>query len=67
MAKQVELHLHGDGACRLETLRDLARQYKRPFPHDDLKKFTPCVCLPNEVGNLTEFLKVFDAIVDILR
>ena len=65
--KQVELHLHGDGACRLETLRDLARQYQRPYPYDDLQKFKSCVCITSEKESLKDALAVFDVLADILR
>jgi len=62
----VELHVHSDGACRLETLRDLSRQYNCPYPHDDLEKFKPVVTLLNPQDSLKKFLSVFKAIGNIL-
>lgn len=69
---QVELHLHGDGACRLETLKDLARKYDvsvdgQRLPWDDVEKFTELVALPRGASSLADFLKVFRSLDHILR
>lgn len=64
---QVELHVHGDGACRLSTLQELSRQHNLPYPHDDLEKFREVVSLTSPSPSLEEFLKVFGAIANILR
>jgi len=63
---QVELHVHSDGACRLTTLQELSHQNNLPYPHHSLEKFKSVVSLPNAVSSLTEFLKVFDALTNIL-
>jgi hypothetical protein len=72
LSLQVELHLHADGACRIETLRELAREYDvqengKPLPYDDLEKFKACVGLPNGATSLENFLKVFNTLDKILR
>ena len=64
---QVELHVHSDGACRLETLRDLSRKYNCPYPHDDLEAFKEKVSLSGPQDSLVAFLSVFGAINNILR
>ena len=69
---QIELHLHADGACRIETLRELAREYDvhengKPLPYDDLEKFKACVGLPNGATSLADFLTVFHTLDKILR
>ena len=63
---QVELHLHIEGACRLETLRELSRQYQLDYPHDDPEEFKKCVMLLTPAPSLTDFLKVFTALGDII-
>ena len=63
---QVELHVHSDGACRLTTLQELSHQNNLPYPHHSLEEFKSVVSLPNAVSSLTEFLKVFDALTNIL-
>lgn len=69
---KIELHLHADGACRIETLRELAREYDvqengKPLPYDDLEKFKACVGLPLGASSLADFLKVFNTLDKILR
>ena len=69
---QVELHVHADGACRLDTLRDLARKYNvqengKPLPVDDVEKFKECVALPHGAKSLVDFLSVFHYLDLILR
>ena len=59
--------MHSDGACRLETLRELSRQYKCPYPHDDKEKFRRVVTLVEPQDSLKAFLSVFGAIGNILR
>ena len=64
--------MHADGACRIETLRELAREYNvhengKPLPYDDLKKFKACVGLPDGATSLQDFLKVFHTLDKILR
>ena len=68
----MELHLHADGACRLETMRELARKYGvqhdgKPLPYDDLEQFKEYVALPRGAASLKDFLKVFGCIAQILR
>lgn len=66
-SSQVELHVHLDGACRLSTLQDLARQFQLPYPYDNLEEFKKCVALPSAASSLVGFLEVFTALGEILR
>lgn len=69
---QVELHVHADGACRLETLMELAQKYNvqdngSPLPYNDKEAFKECVALPRGASSLADFLKVFHSLDLILR
>lgn len=64
---QVELHVHCDGACRLSTLQDLSRRQGCPYPHDDVDQFKQLVTLSSPASSLTDFLKKFATITDILK
>lgn len=63
--------MHADGACRLDTLRDLARKYGiqengKPLPYDDPEQFKEHVALPRGACSLEDFLKVFRCLDRIL-
>jgi adenosine deaminase len=45
----------------------LSRQYQLDYPHDDPEEFKKCVMLLTPAPSLSDFLKVFAAITDILR
>ena len=64
---QVELHVHADGSCRPATLQELARKHDCPYPYHDSEQFNKLVTLPSVMPSLTEFLKVFDVVKNILR
>ena len=59
--------MHLDGACRLETLMDLARQSNLSYPYNDKEQFKSWVALVNPAPSLADFLKVFTAIGNILK
>ena len=65
-SQQVELHLHMDGACRVETLKELSRLYKLDYPHDDVEEFKKCVMILSPAPSLASFLEVFGALSEIL-
>ena len=67
VCRQVELHAHSDGSCRLSTLQELSRQHGCPYPHDDLEKFREVVTLTKPSPSLQHYLSVFGAISNILR
>ncbi|KAL5493624.1 hypothetical protein EMCRGX_G014828 [Ephydatia muelleri] len=64
---KVELHLHGDGACRLSTLFELSKcgQNGINFPADP-EQFKPFVCCTGKQPSLQDFLKVFPNIIKII-
>jgi adenosine deaminase len=63
---KVELHVHMDGACRVDTLRELSRQHQLDYPHDDEEEFKKRIMLLSPTTSLTQFLEVFGAICNIL-
>lgn len=64
---KIELHVHLDGACRHETLRELSQKYQLDYPHHDEEEFKKQVMLLSPAKSLTEFLQKFRNINDILR
>lgn len=63
----MELHVHMDGACRLDTLMDLSQKYNCDYPHSNREEFKKLVMLLGPAESLEQFLKVFAVIDDILR
>ena len=55
-----------DGACRVDTLRELSRQHQLDYPHDDEEEFKKRIMLLSPTTSLTQFLEVFGAICNIL-
>ncbi len=56
---KVDLHCHIDGALRVATIRDLAREKGLPLPSEDLDVLRTHVQVPTSCSSLVDFLRVF--------
>lgn len=57
---KVDLHCHIDGAMRVTTLRDLAREKGIALPSHDLDVLRDYVQVPASCASLVDFLRVFE-------
>ncbi|XP_065901630.1 adenosine deaminase-like isoform X2 [Dysidea avara] len=64
--KKVELHIHLNGACQLETLITIARERKMLLPFNSVEEFSKLVSLSKPQQSLTDFLKPLKTVLDII-
>jgi adenosine deaminase len=65
---KVDLHRHLEGAVRLSTLVDIAREYEFEMPEYDAELLRPFVqMMPNETHNAQHFLAKFQTIRQFFR
>lgn len=64
---KAELHCHLDGSMRVETILDLAKQYKVKLPKDNLEELTNFLAVGMECGSLEEYLQPFDVTCSVLQ
>ncbi|MBL4888705.1 MAG: adenosine deaminase [Candidatus Lindowbacteria bacterium] len=57
---KVDLHCHIDGALRVATIRDLAKEKNAALPTEDLQELAKYVQVPESCRSLGDFLKTFD-------
>ncbi len=63
---KVDLHLHLDGALRVETIYDLAKKANYKLPTDDVNELANYVKVPKDCRSLGDFLKAFETFYPLL-
>ena len=64
---KIDLHRHFEGSLRLETLLEIARQYKLDVPTVDLEALRPLVQVTNDPANHEAFLAKFEVLRHFYR
>jgi adenosine deaminase len=64
---KVDIHCHLDGSVRTGTILELARAQKIKLPADNAADLAKYVHVSPDCRNLTEFLKVFDYLLPVLK
>ena len=64
---KAELHCHLDGSMRVETILELAKQYKVKLPKDNLEELTKYLAVGMECQSLEEYLRPFDVTCSVLQ
>ena len=64
---KAELHCHLDGSMRVETILELAKQYKVKLPKDNLEELTKFLAVGMECQSLEEYLRPFDVTCSVLQ
>ncbi|XP_053500249.1 adenosine deaminase isoform X2 [Ictalurus furcatus] len=62
---KVELHVHLDGAIRIETILDVAKRRGIKLPATTVSEMTS-LCTVDKPGTLTEFLNKFDQFMHVI-
>lgn len=64
---KIDLHRHLEGSLRLETLLEIARQYRLNVPYDDLDVLRPHVQITNDPPDYEVFLGKFKVLHHFYR
>lgn len=64
---KIDLHRHLEGSLRLETLLEIARQYKLDLPTDSLESLRPHVQITNDPPTFDAFLSKFHVLRHFYR
>ncbi len=64
---KAELHCHLDGSMRVETIIDLAKQYKVKLPKDNVDELRKYLAVGMECQSLEEYLRPFDVTCSVLQ
>lgn len=64
---KAELHCHLDGSLRLETIVDLADQYKIELPTKDTDALKKYLTIGERIGSLEEYIARFDIPLQVLQ
>lgn len=63
---KAELHCHLDGSLRVETLLELAREYKQPVPRDDVDSLRDFMRV-DDARSLEDYLARFDVTLGVMQ
>lgn len=64
---KADLHVHLDGSLRLETVVELAKEYRVDLPSFELEPLRRAMNLGQNCGSLVEYLKAFDVTLRVLQ
>ncbi len=64
---KVDLHVHLDGALRVQTIWDLAKKMNHPLPVDNVKDLASKVRVSPDCKSLGDFLATFDVFYPLLK
>ncbi|HOD18468.1 MAG TPA: adenosine deaminase [Candidatus Cloacimonadota bacterium] len=64
---KTDLHVHLDGSVRIETLIDLAKQYKVELPTFDPEALRKMICCDDKCESLEDYLKGFNIVNLVLQ
>ena len=63
---KTDLHVHLDGSLRLQTIMDLAEEYKVRLPAEDKDKLWGLINADN-ANSLTDYLRAFDITLSVMQ
>jgi adenosine deaminase len=63
---KAELHCHLDGSVRAATLLELAREYKKPMPRDDVEALSEYMRV-DDAKSLEDYLARFDVTLGVMQ
>lgn len=64
---KTDLHVHLDGSLRLQTILDLAEEYRVELPSKKADELKGAMNLGKNCGSLVEYLKAFDVTLRVLQ
>lgn len=64
---KTDLHVHLDGSMRLQTILNLADQYRIKLPADDIVGLKKAIVVDEHCNSLVDYLKAFDITLKVLQ